>query len=51
MSERMTNKKFCTVDGEFLKACEKTGTKPTSRQASKWRRKFGRAYKFRNSSN
>ena len=33
---------------DFLGACEKAGIKPTRRQASKWLRKTGKAYKERN---
>ena len=31
-------------DPIFIKACELVGIEPTKRQASKWRRKTGKAY-------
>ncbi len=39
----VTNKMFVS-DGAFVAACEKSGVKPTSRQASKWRNGKGAAY-------
>lgn len=39
----MCNKAYCAVP-EFIAACEKAGIKPTSAQASKYRRGFGIAY-------
>lgn len=40
----MSNKKFSVTIKVFKEHCEKAGVKPTARQASKWRRKVGRAY-------
>jgi len=42
---RITNKKFVEVDKAFIAACERAGTKPTARQASKYRNKKGIAFK------
>ena len=39
-----TNTAFAKTDGNFRAACEKAEVKPTSRQASKWRNKMGKAY-------
>ena len=44
MSEKTDNKEFSNEDQAFRAACEKAGVEPTSRQASKWRRKFGAAW-------
>jgi hypothetical protein len=49
----MTNKEFAEKDPVFRKACENCGVRkdgsplvpPTPRQASKWRRQTGRAWK------
>lgn len=38
-----TNKKFAKENQKFRKACEDAGIEPTSRQASKYRRGFGKA--------
>ena len=38
------NEKFAKQDNAFISACEKVGIKPSSRQASKWRNKKGKAY-------
>jgi hypothetical protein len=38
------NREFAKTDTVFLAACEKAGVKPTPRQASKFRRKMGKAY-------
>lgn len=40
----MTNKEFARSDTNFINACEATGTKPTPRQASKYRNQRGLAY-------
>jgi predicted HicB family RNase H-like nuclease len=45
----MTNKQFSTNDEYFKKCCEKAGISPTKRQAGKFRRKTGLAYRMRNS--
>ena len=41
----MINRLFATSDKAFLAACEKAGTPPTARQASKFRNKKGSAFK------
>jgi hypothetical protein len=41
--EQPTNKEF-TKDGRFIQACETAGVPATSRQASKFRNKKGKAY-------
>jgi len=41
----MTNRQFAKTNGEFQKACKQVGLEPTTRQASKWRRKLGLAWK------
>lgn len=41
----VTNKEFATRDFNFVAACEAAGVDPTKRQASKWRRKEGKAWK------
>lgn len=38
------NEKFAKEDSAFQAACDKMGIKPTTRQASKWRNKKGKAY-------
>lgn len=43
----VTNSEFAETDQSFKSACEKAGLPPTKRQASKWRRKFGTAYRNR----
>jgi hypothetical protein len=40
----VSNEKFAKEDSSFQSACDKVGVKPTTRQASKWRNKKGRAY-------
>jgi len=40
----MTNKEFAERDKAFRAACEKVGIPPTTRQASRWRRKRGLAW-------
>ena len=40
-----TNTEFAANDGAFRKACQKAGVEPSRRQASKFRRKMGRAYR------
>ncbi len=49
----MTNTEFAQNDRSFLEACEKVKTlphfqkfEPSKRQASKWRRKIGIAWKI-----
>jgi|GEM_PF-5451631 len=42
---RKTNQKFAENDEQFRNACELVGLKPTTRQASKWRMKRGKAWK------
>ena len=44
----ISNADFAKTDQAFKTACEKTNTQPTSRQASKWRQKTGKAYNGRN---
>jgi len=41
----MTNAEFAKEDVKFQNACEAVGIPATSRQASKYKRKFGKAYK------
>lgn len=41
----MTNKQFAAGNKEFRKACEAVRFEPARRQASKWRRGKGLAYK------
>ncbi len=41
----MTNREFSKTDKRFVEACESAEVKPTVRQASKWRRKKGKAWK------
>ena len=41
------NRVFATRDKMFLGACQKVGIPPTTRQASKWRNKKGKAWLFR----
>lgn len=42
----LTNREFAEQDEVFKQACLNVGIeKPTQRQASKWRRKTGKAYK------
>lgn len=41
----MTNRQFALSDYHFIKACNEVGIKPTIRQASKWRRRKGKAWK------
>jgi predicted HicB family RNase H-like nuclease len=41
------NREFAKSDENFIKACEKAGVQPTRRQASKFRRGFGLAFKHR----
>jgi ribosomal protein L32E len=45
--DKMTNELFASSNPEFLEACKKADLKPTARQASKWRRQMGLAYKTR----
>ena len=41
---RTTNKAYSENNEEFRTACEIVSIKPTTRQASKWRSKKGRAW-------
>lgn len=43
----VTNAKFSKTDSNFITACEKAGIVPSARQASKWRRKTGKAWSMR----
>jgi len=43
----VSNREFAESNKNFISACEKAGIKPTQRQASKYRRKVGLAYKNR----
>jgi len=40
-----TNKQFAEKNEEFIKACDVAGVKNSTRQASKWRSKKGKAWK------
>jgi len=44
VEERVTNKQF-TEDDYFRSCCKRANIEPTARQASKFRRKQGSAYK------
>ena len=41
-----TNKEFAVQNEAFKDACEKSKVDPTSRQASKWRSKKGKAWDY-----
>ena len=41
----VTNDEFAEQDAAFKDACSKASIPNTKRQASKWRRKFGKAYR------
>ncbi len=43
--EDTTNKVFATTNKDFMAACTKADVEPTKRQASKYRRKIGKAWK------
>ena len=43
--KRITNAEFARTDTQFIGACQIKGIEPTARQASKYRRKKGLAYK------
>ena len=43
----MTHKEFSDTDAGFREACREADTEPTMRQASKYRRKMGKAYKHK----
>jgi hypothetical protein len=45
-SDPMTNKKFAAENAAFKDACNVANIPVTSRQASKWRRHLGRAWKI-----
>ena len=44
LKKEETNHHFSKTDQKFIDACSKAGVEPTSRQASKWKRKMGKAY-------
>jgi len=48
---RRNNRDFASKDVKFNDACATTNTKPTTRQASKFRRGLGKAYKNRTVNN
>jgi len=48
MDKSITNKQF-TTDDYFRACCKRANVDPTTRQASKFRRKMGSAYRFRKS--
>ena len=43
---RETNRDYSNNNFAFQKACQKANSKPTPRQASKFRREMGAAYKI-----
>ena len=43
--KRVDNRAFAATDKQFQHACEKANVSPTKRQASKYRRKVGLAYR------
>jgi hypothetical protein len=45
MSDRMTNAAFAKSNATFAAACEQAGIPATARQAGRWRRKEGLAYR------
>lgn len=45
MDEKVTNRKFASKNREFIEGCKLAGVPPTVRQASKWRREKGLAFK------
>jgi hypothetical protein len=47
LAPHITHQEFARTNAEFQVACENAGVKPTRRQASKWRRKFGKAWEAR----
>jgi hypothetical protein len=47
METRVTNREYTKENEEFKQACSAAGLEPTLAQASKFRRKLGLAYKFR----
>lgn len=46
--EQITNEVFAVQDENFKKACEQASVKPTKRQASKFRNKYGAAARAAN---
>lgn len=40
----LSNAAYASQNGKFIAACEKAGVKPTPRQASKFRNKYGAAW-------
>ena len=47
----MTNKTFAQTDGTFKEACSEAGIPNTARQASKYKRGMGLAFKKREATN
>jgi len=45
--KRWTNKEWAKQEEGFIQTCQRMGTKPTTRQASKWRNGKGLAWKNR----
>jgi len=44
----LTNKEFAVKDSSFQQKCSSVGIEPTRRQASKFRNRKGRVYKYFN---
>lgn len=44
---KMTNEKFRLTDTKFIASCDEAGLEPTKRQASKYRRRMGKAWMLR----
>lgn len=44
MTETISNAQYAKTNSHFLMCCEKANVPPTSRQASKFRNKYGAAY-------
>lgn len=47
MSKEQTNKQFMETNEIFQAACAKAEVKPSKRQAGKFRRKCGKAFKMK----
>ena len=45
MDKPVTNSEFTKTDQTFINACKKVEIPPTGRQAGKWRRRTGLAWK------
>lgn len=43
--QKMSNSDYAKKDTKFIEACKLVDLKPSTRQASKWRNKKGKAYK------